>query len=274
MMPPLSAPVAFDGTFEFTHVPPGQYVLQAFQMAGREYARSFVEVTDGDVGPMRLNVAPTSTISGRIVVNGARPDGGASNVRIDALSADPDYQPEDGLPRAPVFRLVAGGEFDISGLVGPVRFVDAAAPAGWWLESVNVGGVNAADEPVLFQTPEDSRSGVEIVFSTDGAELSGRAVDRRNEPVATYVAVVFPVNRDRWYAGSRYVKAAVPGAQGRFTVASLPPGDYFVATVDARQDAGLRDIETLGRLSAVARRVTVSAGEALAVDVPLGPTPR
>jgi hypothetical protein len=208
------------------------------------------------------------------VVNGVRADGGASNVRIDALSADPDYQPEDGLPRAPVFRLVAGGEFDISGLVGPVRFVDAAAPAGWWLESVNIGGVNAADEPVLFQTPEDSRSGVEIVFSTDGAELSGRAVDRRNEPVATYVAVVFPVNRDRWYAGSRYVKAAVPGAQGRFTVASLPPGDYFVATVDARQDAGLRDIETLGRLSAVARRVTVSAGEALAVDVPLGPTPR
>jgi hypothetical protein len=274
MTPPLSAPPRFDGSFEFTHVPPGQYVLQAFQMSGRQFGRSFVEVIDGDVGPVRLNVTQTSTMTGRIVVTGGQPDGRTNSVRIDVLPADPESQAQNGLPRAPVFHLDSDGAFAISGLVGPVRFVDARAPAGWWLESVNIGGVNAADEPVLFQMPDASRSGIEIVFSPDGAEVSGRALDGRNEPVANYAAVVFPVDRDRWYTGSRYVKRAMPDQQGRFTAAPLPPGDYWVAAVDAPSDAQLQDADVLATLSAIARRITVSRGQKVVVDVPLVRVPR
>ena len=276
MMPPLTSPFAFDGSFEFPHVPPGRYVLQAFQMATREFGRAFVDVIDGDVGPVRLNVAPTSTLSGRIVVNGAPADA-LGDVRIDVLAADPDYFSQNALPRAAVFMLNtrsdSGGSteatYEMRGLAGPVRFVDARAPAGWWLESVNIGGVNAADEPVLFEAPVDSRSDVDIVFSTNGAAVSGRALDGRNEPAAAYVAVAFPVDRQRWYTGSRYVKSAQPVERARFTIPSLPPGDYWLAAVEALPDGALRDPGVLDALTAVGRRVTLAAGERRAVDLPL-----
>lgn len=277
MSPPLSAPFALDGSFEFTHVPPGRYVLQAFQMATREFGRTFIEVADGDVGPVRLNVAPTSTISGRIVVNGATANPNLGDVRIDVLPADPDYLSQNALPRAAVFMLNTSTDsagstsatYEVRGLAGPVRFVDARVPAGWWLESVNIGGVNAADDPVLFEAPVDSRGDVEIVFSTNGAEVSGRAVDSRNEPAPTFVAVMFPVDRDRWYAGSRYVKSALAAEQGRFTIASLPPADYWVAAVEALPDGALRDPGVLEALTAAGRRVSLSAGERLVIDLPV-----
>jgi protocatechuate 3,4-dioxygenase beta subunit len=272
--PPLSAPLRFDGSFEFAHVPPGQYVLQAFQMSGRQFGRSVVDVVDGDVGPVRLNVTPTASVRGRIVAAGRQLDRSTNQIRIDVLPADSDYHAPDALPRAPVFRLDADGAFEVSGLVGPVRFVATSAPAGWWLESVNIDGVNAADDPVLFETPDDSRDGIEIVFSTDGAEVSGRATNGRNDPVATYEAVVFPADRNRWYAGSRYVKTARPNQDARFSIAALAPGDYWIATVDALPDAAVQDVDMLVKLSTVARRVTIGAGEKLSIDVPIARVPR
>ena len=182
-------PLGLDGSFEFTHVPPGRYVLQAFQMATREFGRAFVDVVDGDVGPVRLRVAPTAAISGRITVNGARANAGLGDVRIDVLAADPDYLSQGALPRAAVFTLDARTDsagsteatYEMRGVAGPVRFVDVRAPAGWWLEWVSIGGVNAAETRSCSNRTVDSRSDVEIAFSTNGAELSGRAIDGRNE---------------------------------------------------------------------------------------------
>ena len=80
---------------------------------------------------------------------------------------------------------------------------------------------------------------------------------------------MFPVDRDRWYPGSRYVKSALAAEQGRFTIASLPPGDYWVAAVEALPDGALRDPGVLDALTATGRRVTLAAGERLAIDLPL-----
>jgi hypothetical protein len=267
--PPQSAPVDAEGAFEFTHVPPGQYVMQAFQLAGRELALGYVEVTDGDVGPVRLTAAQPSSISGRIIVKGGPPDAAVTNVRIDVLPADPDYLSQNAVPRPWVFSGPRGGTFELGGLFGPLRFVTAATPAGWWLESVNIGGINAADEPVTFAGPGDSRAGVEVVLSNNGAEISGRVVDDRNDPIGTFVAVAFPVDRERWYTGSRYVKSAPPDAESRFRLQPLPPGDYWVAAVDTLPEAALQDIDWLTKLSTLARRVTISAGQRLVADVPL-----
>jgi hypothetical protein len=266
--PPQSAPVDAEGAFEFTHVPPGQYVMQAFQLAGRELALAYVEVIDADVGPVRVTAAQPSSISGRIVIKGGPADAAVSNVRIDVLPADPDYLSQNAVPRPWVFRDVPGETFELGGLFGPLR-VTAATPAGWWLESVNIAGVNAADEPVTFAGPGDSRSGVEVVLSNNGADISGRVVNDRNDPIATFVAVAFPVDRERWYTGSRYVKSAPPDRESRFRLQPLPPGDYWVAAVDTLPEAALQDIDWLTRLSTVARRVTVSAGQRLVTDIPL-----
>jgi hypothetical protein len=88
------------------------------------------------------------------------------------------------------------------------------------------------------------------------------------------VAIAFPVDRDRWYSGSRYVKTASPNQDGRFTLPAMPPGDYWIAALDAQPDAAFQDVEVLTELSTIARRVTVDAGQKLAIDVLLARMPR
>ena len=184
------------------------------------------------------------------------------------MAADPDYGPHDGLPRPWTVRLNDDWTFEITGLTGPVRFAAAAAtPAGWWLESVYVDGVNAADQPVTFGAPDRSRSQVEIVFSSPAAEIAGRVLDERDEPIRRYEVVVFPVDRARWDAGSRYIRTARPAAEARFSVPSLPPGDYWIAAVESLSDIAVRDPEVLSRLIGAARRVTLSDGQRLTTEL-------
>ena len=54
----------------------------------------------------------------------------------------------------------------------------------------------------------------------------------------------------------------------------LPPGDYWVAEVDALFDESLDDPELLQRLGTVSRRVSLSAGERLVTDLSLVALPR
>jgi hypothetical protein len=81
--------------------------------------------------------------------------------------------------------------------------------------------------------------------------------------------VAFPVDRGRWYTGSRFIKIAPPDEEARFNLGTLPPGDYWVAAVDALPDGSLEDPELLARLSTVGRRVTLSAGQRVVADLPL-----
>ncbi len=49
--------------------------------------------------------------------------------------------------------------------------------------------------------------------------------------VTAYTAVFFSQNRELW-GTSRYIAAARPDQEGRFTVKTLAPGDYRVVAVE------------------------------------------
>ena len=65
-----------------------------------------------------------------------------------------------------------------------------------------------------------------------------------------------------------------PDGESWFRLQSLPFGDYWVAAVDTLPEAALQDIDWLTKLSTLARRVTVSAGQHLVTDVPLSRVPK
>jgi protocatechuate 3,4-dioxygenase beta subunit len=281
-------------TFSFDHVPPGSYVLHATQHrfqrengafvmnidgSGRptvttgqlqqEFATQFVDVTDGDVTQLNVITSKGTTISGRILVEGDRFRDSRTPLPFDIVSADPDFAPPPAQFRPWTIRVNPDSSFQIDGLHGPVRFTSSAAPVGWFLKSVDIAGRNAADEPVVLGGPDGWRGQVPIVFSSAGADIAGRVVNGRNEPVGTYVAIVFPVDRQRWHIGSRYSRTAYPDEEARFTLGTLPPGDYFVAAVDALPGGAMEDPELLARLTTVARRVALAAGERMVADLPL-----
>jgi hypothetical protein len=159
--------------------------------------------------------------------------------------------------------------FRIDGLHGLLRFTPTPqTPPGWWLKRVQIGGVNVADEPMIFGGIDGSRGLVDVVFSTSGASIAGRVVDGGKE-VGSYVLIVLPDDQSRWYAGSRYIKVARPGEGGGFTVGTLPPGDYWVTAVEAFDDGLLEDPQVLNDVRRRGRRLTLSPGEQLTTDVSL-----
>ena len=268
LMPAQVVSPASNGAFEFLHVPPGDYVLQV-AVRPAEFALTRVTVSGADVGPLRVQTSAMAAVTGRVVLKGEPGALLPQSFLVTSAHADADYQPVGNLRMTPTVRVNSDWSFEARGLAGPLRFISPSPPRGWWLESVTIGGINAADEPVQFATADDSRADVDVVFANTAAEVSGRVVDTRAQPVAAFVAVAIPVDRDRWYSGSRYLKTASPNQEGRFTLASLPPGDYFVAAVEALPEGALQDLEVLATLSTRGRRVTLSGSERLVTDLSL-----
>ena len=257
-----------DGTFEFLNVPPGEYALTTGPVtarAGAEFALQFVSVDGSYAPPITIRTAPTATISGRVAVEG---DGVRPTVAI-GIAVDPDYPFTSAtLP------VGADGTFVMHGLAGPVRFTMRNTAPGWWLKSVNIGGVNAAEEAVLFSGADSSRTDVDVILSSSAGDRSGRVINEREVAADDYRVVVFSTNRDRWFVGSQDVRiGAGPEFEDRFMVRSLPPGDYFAAAVDGIEgdaDAGeWQNPDVLAALSTRAQRVTVGERQRAVADLRL-----
>jgi hypothetical protein len=94
------------------------------------------------------------------------------------------------------------------------------------------------------------------------AAISGHVTDAASAPVSNYSVVVFPTDRAKWSLTPRLLRLARPAQDGSFEVASLPPGEYWVAAtdpVDGTDASGdWLKTETLDRLSFRAIRVTLT----------------
>lgn len=273
-LPPRLAMPADDGAFEFLNVPPGEYVVMTSRangpLRGPDYASRLVTVSNGDPAPVTLAPQPTATISGQLVVEGSPLDP-SRDVRVVA-AMDPDALPVG--TRAFGSLIAPDGSFQFLGLVGPTRFVLAEGPPGYWLKSVDVGPVNAVQEPVVLTSADDSRSDVRIVVADSAATIAGRVADADGQVPDDFRVVVFSTDRARWFASSPYVRmTGGPDADDGFSVRSLPPGEYFVAAVDALDGDGdsgdWQNPDFLERLALAATRVTMAERQRAEVDLRL-----
>src|SRR5262249_54712387 len=125
---------------------------------------------------------------------------------------------------------------------------------------VLVSGIDATDAVMPFGTRDQSLKNVDVVFTNQITSARGTVVDRSGQPATPCVVLVFPVERDRWYWGSRYFGSVTCSSQGTFGVALLPPGDYYFAAIDrldGSASAAWQDPEYLERLSRDATRVAL-----------------
>jgi hypothetical protein len=120
------------------------------------------------------------------------------------------------------------------------------------LKSVTIGGVDVTDTPFDFGFGDDVFPEAEIVLSNEGATITGSIEDASGKRAPTFILVTFSVNRTNWFAGSRYSRRAA-GVNGSFEVSGLPPGEYFVAAVDALPSGDWQSPETLDTLVPHAR---------------------
>jgi hypothetical protein len=254
-----------DGTFEFPNVPPGEYVVHAFR-GNNEYAWQFVAVNGADVTGIIMQTATGSTISGRLTFEGGVPN--RSGIEIVPVPVDPDLAPFNS--NAGSADIHEDWTFEINNVSGPRRLRLERAPAGWTLQAVRVNGIDATDAVLNVGAKDQPLSDVEIVLTNRLTELSGSVTDARGQPIADCTVMVFAVDRQLWYDGSRFFMATRPSRDGTFALRGLPPGEYFLAAVDripgTETATEWQDPEFLDSISQSAMRVTLTEGQKLAVS--------
>jgi hypothetical protein len=299
---------AQDGKFTLTNIAPGRYTLTALGGPGlaigqrmsfipappagggggapmpppppppppggaRLYAEQSIDVSGEDMAGLSLVLQPGMTVSGRVVFDGktAAPD--VKQTRIFLTNATPN-RTTFGVPGA---QIAENGTFTIEGVApGHYRFSTAIAPAGaagstpgWTLKSAMVDGRDALDTPLEVR-PGMAVETVTLTFSDLISEISGTLSDGAGKPIHDLSILVFTTDRAQWGAGSRRLRQPVqPGSDGKFRIAGMPAGEYYLGVVTDLEPGDWQDPAFLEQLSAAAIKVSIGDGEKKVQDIKL-----
>ncbi len=294
-----TARVQQDGSFTFSNVAPGQYVVQARGGGGRGGrggggGRGGANGNPAAVGANGQPAAPPEMLWGQTQVNvDGHPmtgvsvalqagmkvngklqfEGGAApadltRVRV-ALSPSGTSNGPDLAQNAPA-QLDATGRFTISG-VAPGRYTVRVQGQvqTFTLKSAVTGGRDALDFPLEVK-PNQDVADITLTMTTKTQELGGTLTDSQNQPATDYSVIVYSSDTQYWTPQSRRIVSVRPGTDGKFIVRSLPPGDYLMAAVTDVEPGAWFDPEFLQQLRASSARVTLAEGDKKTQDLRLG----
>ena len=267
-LPLHGASVASDGSFQFEHVPPGEWVVQSIEARHNPstegaLAGAYVRVDGMNVDGIQLRWTTGSAIRGTLTYASDEP---SPQGRFVVFPGPADFDETPFVDAQLAHADVKGDQtFELAGIHGPRRLLLSDAPPGWTLQKVIVNGVDVTDTPIPFGTEVESLHDVQIVVTHHTSELGGRVVDEHGTPVAQAAVLVFPVDGSLRYPGSRFFRQARTVADGAFRIASLSPGKYFVTSLPPSQlsaaDDDWQDPDTLAALSKGATRIELRADE-------------
>lgn len=263
-----STPVQRDGRFLFTDIAPGAYALtvsaapayviltrhggqavQAPPLPSIEFAVTPVTIASGAPAVTSVRTAPAALLRGRVTIDD--PGGGVTLSTLHVVTAT---------DRTNSVQVASDGTFELRGVPGATRIDLTSVPSGWWVRAVMVGGVNAADEPIDLSTQSSSRDDVRVVVARS-ARIAGIVTEATARAPIRVIAL--PVERDRRYAGSRYLRTTTAGADGRYAL-GVPPGQYLVVALTSMQP--LSD-DVMAQLEPLATRVSATEARESRVDV-------
>jgi hypothetical protein len=267
-----SATTERDGSFSISSVAPGEYTLMARLVTPASTTWALMDLAaDGrDRSDLSLMLQPGLTVSGHIQLestSGTPPAFSAMKVQLDA------ERPENGaiFGVAPV-QPDATGAFTFAGVPpGWYRMSVSLPPTGaenWTLKTAAIDGAAASDVPVSIRRDTDAAT---VTLTDQRAGLTGVLQDANGTPSPEYSLVVFSADRRFWLPKSRRRVGPIrPGADGRFVVADLPPGEYFLAAVIDLDASELEDNALLEQLAAAAVKVTLIEGQQVTQNIKVG----
>ena len=105
------------------------------------------------------------------------------------------------------------------------------------------------------------------------SELTGTVSADGDRSALGASVVAFSIDRDRWYMASRFMRRAIAGERGAFSLKGLPFGSYYVVALDQVPDEGgeaWQDPDFLAALIRRATTVTVREGQSQGLDLRVG----
>ena len=261
-----SAQVNPDGGFALPNVPPGAYVLHAAGVSSQNQqrfsGRMNLDVAGRDLKGLTLSLEPAITLKGQIRVDGALAPSVVPSVALDSLALW--LQPQgSGLSGGASSRVDTQGRFTFSSLDPvPYRIQAGGLPKGYYIKSIQLGGVEVRDvNSVDLSTARAGSAGDCIIRLEYGtAEVSGKVLDKKERPASDVQVIVVD-------ARGEIVRGAGTLIDGQYRITELPPGTYRLFPV---VDADISDPNTFDRLSAAGLKITLakSAHEMRNLEVP------
>ena len=270
-----SARLDKDGKFVSAGLPPGDYTVTARVSPGGRgaaapgaqlFGMTTVSINGSDVNTI-VRLESGATVSGRLVFPAAegKPPIDMTKFRI-TLTAVRSKTPTLGVGAA---TADASGAFSFKGVTpGRYRVAVLGQPGGWYTRTAMVQGHDAADTPIAIGT--DDVEGIEISFTDKPTELSGDLLDATGRPASEFFIVVYSADKTLWMPQSRRIQSVRPGTDGRFRVANLPPGDYFIAAVTDVEQGEWFDPSFLASLVSASTKITLAEGEKKVQNLKIG----
>jgi protocatechuate 3,4-dioxygenase beta subunit len=250
-----------------------------------------VDVGTGNVGGIKFNTTRGVGLSGRVTIEGRLPNplGDPDLAKIVvSVRRDPNmlFMPDSmiPLPLPPVApgattvpqrpvngQVAADGRFNILAGTGDFQVDVAGIPGNSYVKSIRMGNVDIMSGGLQLSGPADSP--IEVVLGIDGGEVTGTAVNDRQESMTNVIVALVPESP---LLRRRYdlYRSATTDFAGKFRLQNIPPGTYklfsweYVET-DAWQDAQfLQPYETAGKI------ITVREGSSQQTQAKVSPLRR
>jgi hypothetical protein len=262
-------PSPIDGTFTFSGLTPGHYVVTARATTPANagggsmpplWARSDVDLNGTPVTGVRVTLQPGAAISGAVAFESTTSSPPLSTARlaltpvlrsgdvgigVNSVTMDKD--------RAFAFAGVPTGRYRIDNIQ-----TTSTSPL-WALKSAMLQGQDVLDEP--FEVTGTDVSGLTITFTDKVSEINGSLEDATGRPAPDYYVIVFPTDQKYWFQNSRRIKTARPGLDGKYVVRGLPPGSYRIGAVTDVETNDWFESWFLQQLLPASAEITIAEGE-------------
>lgn len=240
-----------DGRFVFNGVAPGHYQIRARGQTDSDAAALFavysIEVFGEDVDGISITLRPGAVLDGVVVVesaHGSRPDPTALRVRAPFVDGNTFGDSLTGT-------VQPNGSYMLRGIMkGDHQIIVDGLTPPWVLKSVRYRGSDITD----LQLPVDEREqlhDVRIVISDASATVSGVVENPRQVPIANTGVLIGAKVPIFWLRTSRRMRVTFTDANGRWSVAGLPPGDYFAVAAPSIDESVLARRDRLAALQAI-----------------------
>jgi hypothetical protein len=250
--------IDWEGRFSIANVPPGRYILRARGTDSDPplYAALPVTVASGDVTDIAVLLSPGAAISGTVAFEGTNaPE--MSQVRLVAPSAEIG----GSVGPNPNARVDKEGAFTLEGISAGLHWIRSAGQLrGWTLKSVIVDNRDVVDTPIELRSGQQLNN-VAVVFTSRQTEINGTVTDEKGQPITDFTVLAFPVDPNLWRPLARQIATARPDQTGKFQIRSLPPGRYYVATVDPAEQGEWFEPAFLDQQRIGAASVTLGDGD-------------
>ena len=256
--------IQWDGAFTIGNVAPGRYILRARGDDSEvpQFAAQPISVTGDDLSDVIVTLSAGATISGTVsFLPGGSPAPDYTQFRITAPSTDQsEFGPQSNA------RVDKDGHFTISGVSAGAHLIRPSNGSRTWiLKSVTVGDRDVTDAPFPVRSGENIAN-VTVVFTDKQSEINGTLTTENGTPVPEYTVLAFPADPALWRPQSRQISTARPDQTGKYRIRGLPPGDYYLATVDPSQQGEWFEPAYLDEHRSGAVRLSLGEGDVKTKD--------